>query len=347
MDKIIAVGQGTKEPVDAVNMRLNPCGGYDPRAEGHDGAPGYPARRRGDAVHKDIILKRDLVSLKDSLAKADIIEHPVAGGGVEKIGVIHLHDFYNNTQNDHAAASDCSKLIGRLKKEKVAGIILDMRNNGGGLLDQAIDLTALFVKGQDGEGEPVVQVRGSDSDTKSLKTEDSSVQYTGPLIVMVNKMSASATGNCRGPLCRITAAPWSSATRARTGRARCRRSSVSTRAAQLGVILDPGNELKMTVQKFYRVAGGSTQEKGGGARHHSPLAARCLRTGRDDAEMIICPTTQIAPVPFDHFNLAAPYVAELRAKSDSRVASSAEFQLPCGRDIKFYKKRVGQHDRFA
>ena len=59
----------------------------------------------GDAVHKDIVLKRDVVSIKDSLAKADIIEHKLPGGGIEKIGVIDLHDFYNNTENDHSAAT--------------------------------------------------------------------------------------------------------------------------------------------------------------------------------------------------------------------------------------------------
>ena len=192
-DKIISVGQGAKEPVDAVNMRLNRVVDMIRGKKGSTVHLVIQPAGAGDAVHKDIVLKRDLVSLKDSLAKADIIEHPLAGGGTEKVGVIHLHDFYNNTTNEHSASADCAKLITRLKKEKVAGIILDMRNNGGGLLDQAIDLTALFVKGKDGGGEPVVQVRRSDGDTEPLKTENNQVLYNGPLVVMVNKMSASAT----------------------------------------------------------------------------------------------------------------------------------------------------------
>ena len=98
-----------------------------------------PAGAAEGAVHKDIILKRDTVSIKDSLAKANIIEHSLPGGGTEKIGVIDLHDFYNNLKTHHSAASDIAELIQRLKKEQVAGIILDVRNNGGGLLDRAFD----------------------------------------------------------------------------------------------------------------------------------------------------------------------------------------------------------------
>jgi len=93
-----------------------------------------------------------------------------------------LHDFYDHT------ASDIAKLVLRLKKENVAGIILDFRNNGGGLLDQAVDLTGLFAK----KG-PVVQIRRSDNYIEQLGPDDTRQIYDGPLVVMVNKMSASAT----------------------------------------------------------------------------------------------------------------------------------------------------------
>ena len=337
MDKIIAVGQGTKEPVDAVNMRLNRVVDMIRGPKGTMVHLVIQPAGAGDAVHKDIVLKRDLVSLKDSLAKADIIEHPAPGGGIEKIGVVHLHDFYNNTQNDHAAATDCAKLIGRLKKEKVAGIILDMRNNGGGLLDQAIDLTALFVKGQSGQGEPVVQVRRSDGDTESLKTENSSVLYNGPLIVMVNKMSASAT--------EIVAAALQDYGRAVIvgDKSTHGKGTVQTlirldQAAPLGVILDPGNELKMTVQKFYRVAGGSTQEKGVVPDIVLPSLLDAFQLWETTLKYYL-PWDTIPPVAFDRFNLAAPFVAELKAKSDARVAVSTDFNY-LRQDIAFYKKRV-------
>ena len=98
------------------------------------------------------------------------------------MGVIELHDFYEKT------AIDVAKLVQRLKKENVDGIILDLRGNGGGLLVQAADLTGLFVKPG-----PVVQIRSSDGTVEQLLPEESKQLYDGPLMVMVDKMSASAT----------------------------------------------------------------------------------------------------------------------------------------------------------
>ena len=332
-DRILAVGQGTDKPVDAVFMKLRHVVAM---IRGPKGSTVHlvihPAGATDESVHKDIILKRDLVSLKDSLAKADIIEHPIAGGGTEKIGVIHLHDFYNNTNNDHSASSDCAKLITRLKKEQVAGIILDMRNNGGGLLDQAINLAALFVK-----DEPVVQVRRSDGDTESLKTDNTSVLYSGPLVVMVNKMSASAT--------EIVAAALQDYGRAVIvgDKSTHGKGTVQTlirldQAAPLGVILDPGNELKMTVQKFYRVAGGSTQEKGVVPDIVLPSLLDAFDLGETTLKYYL-PYDTISAVPFDQFNLSAPYVTDLKARSDARVAGSTDFNY-LRQDITFYKKRV-------
>jgi carboxyl-terminal processing protease len=331
-DRILAVGQGTKDPVDAVNMRLNRVVDMIRGPKGTMVHLVIQPAGAGDAVHKDIALKRDLVSLKDSLAKADIIEHPLPGGGIEKIGIIHLHDFYNNTTNDHSAASDCTDLIKRLKKEKVAGIILDMRNNGGGLLDQAIDLTALFVK-----GEPVVQVRRSDNEIESLKTDNSTVLYNGPLIVMVNKMSASAT--------EIVAAALQDYGRALVvgDKSTHGKGTVQTlirldQMAPLGVILDPGNELKMTVQKFYRVAGGSTQEKGVTPDIVLPSLLDAFELGETTLKYYL-PWDTIAPATFDRLSFVAPYVTDLRTRSDARVAASQDFDY-MRQDIAYYKKRV-------
>jgi carboxyl-terminal processing protease len=338
-DKIMAVGQGTKEPVDAVDMRLNRVVDM---IRGEKGTMVHLVIQpvgAGDTVHKDIILKRDLVSIKDSLAKADIIEHPLPGGGTEKIGVLHLHDFYNNPNNAHSAATDCAELIGRLKKENVAGIILDMRNNGGGLLDQAIALTALFVKGQDGKGEPVVQVRRSDGETESLNTESSSVLYNGPLVVMVNKMSASAT--------EIVAAALQDYGRALVvgdksthGKGTVQTLIQLSDVAPLGVDIEPGNELKMTVQKFYRVVGGSTQEKGVIPDIVLPslLDAYASILGETALKYYLQYDT-IPAVPFDKLNMVAPYLPDLKSQSDARVAASTDFGY-LRQDIAYYKKRV-------
>ena len=182
-DRIVSVGQGTDKPVDAVYMKLRHVVSM---IRGPKGSMVHlvihPAGVTDGSIHKDIVLKRDAVSIKDSLASAHIIEHKLPGGGVEKLGVIDLHDFYEKT------ATDVAKLVQRLKKEEVAGIILDFRNNGGGLLDQAVDLTGLFAKHQ-----PVVQIKRSDGYIDQLGPEDTRQNYDGPLVVMVNKLSASAT----------------------------------------------------------------------------------------------------------------------------------------------------------
>ena len=207
-----------------------------------------------------------------------------------------------------------------------------MRNNGGGLLDQAIDLTALFVK-----GEPVVQVRRSDGDTESLKTDNSSVLYNGPLVVMVNRMSASAT--------EIVAAALQDYGRAVIvgDKSTHGKGTVQTlirldQAAPLGVILDPGNELKMTVQKFYRVAGGSTQEKGVVPDIVLPSLLDAFELGETTLKYYL-PYDTISAVPFDRLNFVAPYITDLKTRSDARVASSGDFKY-LEQTIAFYKKRV-------
>ncbi|HEX4140547.1 MAG TPA: S41 family peptidase, partial [Candidatus Methylacidiphilales bacterium] len=252
-DKIIAVGQGNAEPVDAVNMKLNRVVDM---IRGRKGTLVHlvisPAGSTAGTAKADIVLKRDVVSIKDSLAKAHVIEHKDADGKVQKFGVIDLHDFYKNT------AADVATLVQSLKKQGVAGIILDFRNNGGGLLDQAVDLTGLFID----KKEPVVQIRRFDGYIDQLGPDDVSGIYDGPLLVMVNKMSASAT--------EIVAAALQDYGRAIIvgDRSTHGKGTVQTlipldNQMPIGFPQDPGpGNLKMTVQKFYRVAGGSTQKKG-------------------------------------------------------------------------------------
>jgi len=327
-DRILAVGQGTSEPVDAVNMKLNRV------VDMIRGLKGSvvrlviaPTGTVDGAIHKEIVLKRDVVSIKDSLAKAHVIEHALPGGGTEKLGLIDLHDFYKNT------ASDCAKLIQRLKQENVAGIILDLRSNGGGLLDQAVDLTGLFVN-----HEPVVQIRRSDGRIDALPSEDTMQIYDGPLLVMVNKLSASAT--------EITAAALQD-----YGRAIIvgDQSTYGKGTVQTMVPLDqcmpigfpsqpsPGN-LKLTVQKFYRIAGGSTQQKGVVPDIILPSVLDALKFGETTMQYYL-PYDEVPKVPFDYLNLTSAYLPALREQSATRVAASPDFNY-VRQDIAYYRKKV-------
>jgi len=337
-DRILAVGQGTEKPVDAVYMKLRhvvamirgPKGSYVHLVI-------HPASAKDESVHKDIVLKRDEVSIKDSLASAHIIEHRLPGGGLEKLGVIDLHDFYDNTDTRHSAVNDVTALIQRLKKEDVAGVILDMRNNGGGLLDQAVDLTGLFIK-HDVKPEPVVQIRRSDNYVDQLTPEDTRQIYDGPLLVMVNKMSASAT--------EIVAAALQDYGRAiivgdqsTHGKGTVQTLIPLDPQMPIGFPSDPGaGNLKMTVQKFYRVAGGSTQQKGVVPDIVLPSVLDALELGETTLPYFL-PYDTVPAVPFDNFDLTTPYLAALRAKSAARVAASPDFNY-VRQDIAFYKKKV-------
>jgi carboxyl-terminal processing protease len=327
-DRILSVGQGTDKPVDAVYMKLRHVVAM---IRGPKGSMVHlvirPAGAKDESVHKDIVLKRDEVSIKDSLASAHVIEHRLPGGGSEKLGVIDLHDFYDKT------APDVARLVQRLKKENVAGIILDFRNNGGGLLDQAVDLTGLFAK-----REPVVQIRRSDGYIDQLSPEDTRQIYDGPLVVMVNKMSASAT--------EIVAAALQDYGRAiivgdqsTHGKGTVQTLIPLDPQMPIGFPTDPGaGNLKMTVQKFYRVAGGSTQQKGVVPDIVLPSVLDALELGETTLPYYL-PYDTVPAASYDNFNLTAPYITALKTNSTARVAASPDFNY-VRQDIAFYKKKV-------
>jgi len=327
-DKILAVGQGNAEPIDAVNMKLNRVVDM---IRGRKGTMVHlvisPA---GGAAAKssDIVLKRDVVSIKDSLAKAHVIEHKDADGKIEKFGVIDLHDFYKNT------AADVKILVESLKKQDVAGIILDFRNNGGGLLDQAVDLTGLFID----KKEPVVQIRRYDGYIDQLGPDEVSSIYDGPLLVMVNKMSASAT--------EIVAAALQDYGRAvivgdqsTHGKGTVQTLIPLDNQMPIGFPQDPGpGNLKMTVQKFYRVAGGSTQKKGVEPDIVLPSVLDALELGETTLPYYLEYDT-VPAANYSTFNLVSPYLSQLKLASTARVTASPDFSY-VREDIAYYKKKI-------
>lgn len=213
-DRIVAVGTGTDESAaltDVIGMRLNRI------VRMLRGQKGEVVRLlvESGSDHSDrkyISLIRDEVKLTEQLASAKVIDVP-AGDQTIPVGVITLPSFYGKDRNDKQAFStseDVKELLGKLKDRGVRAVILDLRENGGGYLNEAVDLTELFV----GSGEPVVQVRGlSESDVSVLKTgrktlldaaknifSPSLPDWNGPLIVLVSKASASASEIVAGAL---------------------------------------------------------------------------------------------------------------------------------------------------
>lgn len=325
-DRIIAVAQGSAEFVDVIDMKLKKVVKL---IRGPQGTTVrlmvLPAGQSDPSLRKEVDLVRDEVKISDQLAKAQIIEHRTANGSTIRVGVINLPQFYDKT------VADCSKLLERLKREQVAGVILDLRRNGGGLLDQAIDLTGLFT-----HHGPVVQVRNSNGQINTLRTEDVHQLYPGPLIVLVGHLSASASEIVAGALQDYNRAVIVGDASTH-GKGTVQTLLPLERWVGFGFRGDPG-KLKLTVQKFYRIAGGSTQQKGVIPDIQLPSLLDYLELGERTLPNCL-PYDTVDKVDYDSFNQATPYIAELKQRSVLRIGQSHDFNY-VKQDIEVLKKRL-------
>lgn len=312
-DVIMAVAQEGEEPVDIGGMNINEVvslirGPKDTRLT--------LTVKRVDGAIADIEIVRDVVVLEEGFAKSLILEN----GDDLKVGYIKLPRFYADFQDDNGRSSfrDVRTEVAKLKAEDVGGIILDLRSNGGGSLRDVVDMTGLFIE----EG-PVVQVKSRGRRPEVLEDDDDEVQYDGPLVVMVNEFSASAS--------EILAAALQDYGRAvivgnkTFGKGTVQRFidlDVAVRGARN---VKPLGNLKVTTQKFYRVNGGSTQLEGVTPDIFLPDSYAYLETGERENDY---------PMPFDkivpaEYERVPEYVADLDAVRDlsiARTQASAEFQ---------------------
>ncbi|MCX8490625.1 MAG: carboxy terminal-processing peptidase, partial [Cyclobacteriaceae bacterium] len=207
---------------------------------------------------KEISIVREKVKLEDQAAKKQIINYQLNGKNM-KMGVVTLPIFYmdydayqRGDQDFRSTTRDVRKLIGELKTEGVDGLVMDLRNNGGGSLQEAVDLTGLFIK----EG-PVVQVKSSANRVEVLPDDDKEVFYNGPLVVLTNRFSASASEIFAGAIQDYQRGVI-------VGESTYGKGTVQS-VLDLNRFLNEKEkvgELKITFQKFYRVTGSSTQHKG-------------------------------------------------------------------------------------
>ena len=207
---------------------------------------------------KEITLIRDKIKLEDQAAKKATYKFN-SNGRELKLGVITLPSFYMDFEayqkgdpDYRSTTRDVKRLIDSLKKEGVSGIAIDLRNNGGGSLSEAIDLTGLFIKNG-----PVVQVRNSDNKVQLGEDDDNQVFYNGPLVVLTNRFSASASEIFAGAIQDYRRGVI-------VGESTYGKGTVQTVLDLKKFIQDKENvgDLKLTFQKFYRVTGSSTQNKG-------------------------------------------------------------------------------------
>lgn len=253
-DEILKVGQGTAEPVDVTGYSVTDAVKIIRGSE--KGSEVRLTVRKVDGTIKVIILKRDDIKLEDTFAKSAIIN------GTHRIGYIYLPEFYADFDrpNGPRCAKDVAKEIEKLKEEKVEGIVLDLRGNGGGSLYDVVEMAGLFIE----EG-PIVQVKGRGDKSQVLKDKNKGILWDGPLAVMVNETSASAS--------EIFAAAIQDYKR---GIVIGSTSTYGKGTVQRNIPLNPENEnvlfsnpntedlgtVKLTLQKFYRINGDATQLRG-------------------------------------------------------------------------------------
>lgn len=324
-DRIVAVAEGDQPPVDVMDMKLSKV------VEHIRGAKGtkvkltvIPASAADSSVRKVITIVRDEVKLTEQQAKARVVELPAANGDTpaKRLGVIELPSFYADTEkmrsgdnNFTSSTHHVAILIEKLKAQKVDGLVLDLRRNGGGLLDEAVALAGLFIK----EG-PIVQIKDPRNRIQVLRDEDPDVAYSGPLLVLVSHVSASAS--------EIFAAAMQDYGRALVvGDSKTfGKGTVQTMlslSAWLQDVPNPG-ALKLTTQKFYRVAGGSTQNRGVIPDIIMPSLYDVREIGESSLNNAM-PYDEVQPAPHQNFSALNGKLTELRQRSMIRVATEREF----------------------
>jgi carboxyl-terminal processing protease len=323
-DRIVGVGQGKDGAIkEVVGMRLDEVvqlirGDKDSVVR----LEILPADAGPDGQHRIISLVRDKISLDKQAAQKSVFTLQ-QGEKTRKIGIIKLPAFYEDIEarrkgdkNYRSASRDVARLLGELKQEKVDGVLLDLRNNGGGSLSEAIDLTGLFV----GKG-PVVQQRNAKGEIQVESDKLQSPAWTGPLGVLINRGSASAS--------EIFAAAIQDYDRGVIiGEPSFGKGTVQTVVNLDEVAQSPTpkfGELKFTIAQFFRVNGGTTQLRGVTPDIRLPGLFNLKTVGEESFDNAL-PWTEIKATKYRKFGAAKALLPQLQQRHDERVKANPAFQ---------------------
>ena len=310
-DIILEVAQGDKEPLDIVGMRLDDAIKFIKGKKGTEVR--LTVKKKIDGSIKIISIIRDVVELEETFVKSSIVEK-----NGKKYGLIDLPKFYIDfdEQNYRDSAKDMEKEIERLKSEGVAGLVIDLRNNGGGSLKTAIEISGLFIN----EG-PVVQIKYRGENPIIKNDTDKKIQWDGAIVVLVNEFSASAS--------EIFAAAMQDYKRAiiiggnqTYGKGTVQSVLPINRFTKYDKDL---GALKMTIQKFYRINGGSTQIEGVYSDIAIPSRYSYMKFGERDLEGALVwdkvkQADYIQTKSYENFS-------DVIENSKKRIASDAKFKL--------------------
>ena len=339
-DRIVAVGQGKSGPMtDVIGWRIDDVvaqirGKKDTQVR----IEYIPVEAGIDGKHAQVTITRQKVKLEEQAAKAETITLPArAGEPARRIGVIKLPAFYQdfegrrrNPNDFNSATRDIAKLLAQFKAQGVDGVVMDLRNNGGGSLDEAVELTGLFIdKG------PVVQVRESGGRVTVNADTKSGVAWDGPLAVLTNRGSASASEIFAGAIQDYGRGLVIGETTFGKG------------TVQNMVDLDrwPANEkprfgqVKLTIAQFFRPGGSSTQNKGVVPDVAFPTSVDAGEYGESTYDNAL-PWTRIAAAPHMQYGNFAGLLGKLDARHDARVAKDVEYQWWVEDVAKFREERA-------
>lgn len=281
----------------------------------------------------EITLVRDKIKLEDQAATGKVLEI-LNDDKPFRIGVIDIPKFYsdfeaqrNGDGDFRSTTRDVRKLIDSLSKENISGIIIDLREDGGGSLQEAIELTGLFIK--DG---PVVQVKNSDGKIDVAKDPDSQIVYDGPLAVLVNRFSASASEIFAGAIQDYQRGII-------IGEQTFGKGTVQNLIDLNRVSSNKKNtlgQLKITIAKYYRVSGASTQNRGVIPDITFPSAIDPKDFG-ESAEPSALPYDEIKPASFNKFEDIKKFIPELLTKHQARISNDKDFEF-LNEDIRIYQE---------
>jgi carboxyl-terminal processing protease len=321
-DRITAVAQGPADYVDVREMRL------DKVVEMIRGKKGtrvrllvIPSDATDPSRRKNVELVRDEIKLKDQEARADIILRKDENGNPLKLGWLTLPSFYADMdKHQKSTTRDVLALLKRLKKENIAGLVIDLRRNGGGSLEEALSLTGLFLKSG-----PIVQTKDYNGSIRVSANPDPGIAYSGPVVVLTSRQSASAS--------EIFAAALQDYGRAVIvgDKNTFGKGTVQTIlpigrfASLLGSHSDEDGALKLTIQKFYRVAGGSTQLHGVTSDIVLPSLSDLPEFGEGALKNAL-PYDEVPKARYTKWSdTHSLFIDQLRRRSEERVKGDPEF----------------------
>ncbi|MBM9606679.1 carboxy terminal-processing peptidase [Desulfopila inferna] len=332
-DIVLEVAEGDDEPVEVTDMRLRDAVRL---IRGPKGTEVRLTIKKPDGVVEVVPIIRDVVQIEETFVKSHVLESNEGG----KIGYIKIPSFYRDfemSRNGKVARNstdDTREALRDMTKENVSGLILDLRDNGGGSLVDAVDITGLFLKSG-----PVVQVKNSFGTRKVLNDEDEELVYDGPLVVLVNLFSASAS--------EILAAALQDYGRAVIvgGKHTHGKGTVQTIIDMNENIpllnlrsYDDLGAMKVTIQKFYRINGGSTQFRGVEPDVVLPSLYEHLKSGEQYLDYSL-PWDHVSPVPYFPYATGGIDLKKIQTKSSARIGQEEGLKIIAEEALKT-KERV-------